>query len=106
MKISTEKTEWTEGNVRGFSGKELLKRKSGTFKLVKIAAFSSYPEHIHTDKTEFAYVLEGLPEFAINSEYFAGRKGDFFIFPRKQKHAISNNTESDCLLLIGAVADK
>ncbi|MDX2174728.1 MAG: cupin domain-containing protein [Bacteroidota bacterium] len=39
-----------------------------------------YPLHIHPDKTEFAYVIDGNPEFFIDSQYFIGKSGDFFYF--------------------------
>ncbi len=102
-KIIPTELNWVSGKVKGFSGKELISLTNGGLKLIKIAPFATYPEHIHPDKTEYAYVLEGVPEFIINSETHIGKTDDFFIFPFNTKHAIKNNTNSECILLIGAI---
>lgn len=64
---------------------------------------SVYPEHLHPDKTEYAYVVSGNPEFSIDNEYFIGKSGDFFIFPCNVKHSIKSNTVVECLVLIGFI---
>lgn len=102
-RVSQDEMDWNEGKVKGFFGKELLSLENGGLKLIKIAPVSTYPEHIHPDKTEYAYVLEGNPEFLISSESYKAKEGDFFIFPTNTKHAIINNTKSECRLLVGAV---
>lgn len=102
-KISTKELIWKEGKVKGFFGKELISLTNGGFKLIKIAPLATYPEHLHPEKTEYAYVLEGTPEFTIDSETHKSKTGDFFIFPSNIKHAILNNTNLECLLLIGAI---
>ena len=102
-KISQTELDWNEGTVKGFFGKELILLENGGLKLIKVAPFASYPEHIHPDKTEYAYVLTGNPEIMINLEVSLGKKGDFFIFPSNTKHAIQNKTNSECILLIGSI---
>lgn len=102
-KIIPEKLEWSEGRVKNFFGKELITLQNGSLKLIKVAPLTSYPEHLHPDKTEYAYVLEGNPDFSIGEENFTGKPADFFIFPKNEKHAIHNNTNAECLLLIGSI---
>ena len=102
-RIQTEELTWIEGKVKGFFGKEFISLTNGGLKLIKVVSLATYPEHIHPDKTEYAYVLEGTPEFIINSETHLGKTGDFFIFPINTKHAIKNNTNSECILLIGSI---
>lgn len=102
-KIKSYQLEWSTGNVKGFQGKELLNINNGSFKLIKISPLSAYPIHVHPDKTEYAYVLEGTPEFIIENTEYTSVPGDFFIFPLKMEHAIKNNTHLECLLLVGAV---
>ncbi|HNP18780.1 MAG TPA: cupin domain-containing protein [Fulvivirga sp.] len=103
--IKISDLEWTEGNVKGFLGKQLIDQKNGTFKLVKVNPKTSYPLHRHPDKTEFAYVIEGHPEFEIDSDQYQSKVGDFFIFPIGKRHAIRNNTEAECQLLVGAIME-
>ncbi len=102
-KIEQNKLDWTEGKVKGFFGKELLALTNGGLKLVKVAPEANYPEHLHPDKTEYAYVLEGTLEFIINFETHLGKEGDFFTFPVNTKHSIKNNTNVDCIILIGSI---
>ncbi len=101
-KTDSSKIDWKQGKVNGFLGKDLLNIEQGTVKLVKVLPNSSYPEHIHPNKTEFAFVQQGNPEFFIGSEHFEGKEGDFFVFPAKEQHAILNSTNDTCILLIGA----
>lgn len=105
MKISSNDLVFKAEKIKGFFGKELLNMKNSSVKLVKIAPLSNYPEHLHPEKTEYAYVLKGNLEFKIDSAIFYGEKGDFLIFEKNKKHSITNNTESECLLLIGAIAE-
>lgn len=102
-KISPENLAWTEGKVKNFFGKDLIALDNGSLKMVKIAPRSHYPLHYHPDKTEYAFVLQGLPEFEIGGECLSGKPEDFFIFPKNEHHAILNNTDASCLLLIGAI---
>jgi quercetin dioxygenase-like cupin family protein len=103
MKISPDTLDWKEGKVKNFSGKELISLANGSLKLVKVAPLSSYPEHIHPDKTEYAFVLEGSPHFISDGKEFECSRGEFFIFHPNTKHAIHNKTNSGCILLIGAI---
>ncbi|MES2394878.1 MAG: cupin domain-containing protein [Bacteroidota bacterium] len=102
-KINTLELSWTAGKIKGFSGKELLLLPNGGLKLIKVSPLATYPEHLHPDKTEYAYVLEGTPEIIINSETYIGTIGDFFIFPLNTKHSIKNKTNFECILLIGSI---
>ncbi|MCC7233264.1 MAG: cupin domain-containing protein [Bacteroidia bacterium] len=102
-KVKPGEMEWISGKVKGFQGKDLFKADKGTVKLVKVDPFVSYPEHVHPDKTEYAWVISGNPEFEIDNRHFSGEPGDFFIFPIAKRHAIQNKTDKDCLLLIGAI---
>ncbi|MGZ3864272.1 MAG: cupin domain-containing protein [Bacteroidia bacterium] len=102
-RIDPQELQWKEGNVKNFFGKELLSLGNGAIKLVRIAPSAHYPEHIHPDKTEYAYVLEGCPHFLIGPDEFAGKPHEFFVFPSNIRHAIQNRSDSECLLLVGAV---
>lgn len=102
-KIKPHLLDWTIGKVKGFYGKDFINKDHGSVKLVKIDPFSIYPEHVHPDKTEYAYVIEGNPEFEIEDLQYSSEPGDFFIFPDFKRHAIRNNTSTECLLLIGAI---
>lgn len=102
-KITPDSLEWIRGNVKGFFGKELINIDNGSSKLLKILPFSKYPIHLHPDKIETAHVIEGNPEFTIGEVQYPSVPSDFFIFPINTKHAIENNTNEECLLLIGAI---
>ncbi|HUM97666.1 MAG TPA: cupin domain-containing protein [Chitinophagaceae bacterium] len=102
-KIAPENLEWKEGKVKNFFGKELISLKNGTLKLIKVAPQASYPLHHHPDKTEYAYVLKGSPEFEISGEHFTGKPDEFFIFPQNENHTILNKTDETCLMLVGAI---
>lgn len=95
--------EWTNTTIKGFKSKILLSRENGSFKQVKVDPKSSFPSHLHPDKTEFVYVLQGNPEFLIDNVCHKGAPGLFFIIPPNVNHAIYNNTETPCLLLVGAI---
>ncbi len=102
-KIEPDCLEWTSGKVRGFYGKEFINLENGQVKLIKIDPLAVYPDHSHPQKAEFAYVVQGQPEFRINQECYSGRHGDFFIFPKNMKHAILNKANEDCVLLVGSI---
>lgn len=104
-KIKSGLLEWSAGKVKGFYGKDFVQMEKGSLKLVKVDAHATYPMHIHPDKTEYAYVLEGNPGFEIDNKPYTSEIGDCFIFPTGIKHSIINNTAEDCLLLVGAIAD-
>jgi len=67
-KIKPELLNWTPGKVNGFYGKSLIDIDNGSVKQVKIEPLSNYPQHVHPDKTEYAYVIEGKPEFVIDGQ--------------------------------------
>jgi len=100
---NTNLLAWKSGRVKGFSGKDLITLANGGLKMVKIDALATYPLHLHPDKTEFIYVLDGTPKITIGAENYNGEKGDFFILPQSIKHSIANPLETECLLLVGAV---
>lgn len=102
-KVIPTELDWTEGKVKNFFGKDLLKQENGTVKLVKVAPNSKYPEHLHPDKTEYVYVLKGNPQFHIGTEEFNAAPDEFYIFPANIKHAILNNSDKECLLIVGAI---
>ena len=104
-KIKPDLLDWTIGKVKGFDRKELIDIDNGGVKLVKISPLSTstYPDHVHPDKTEYAYIVEGNPEFVIDNQQYTSEPGDFFIFPTAKRHSITNKTEAECLLLIGAI---
>ena len=103
LKIIPAELEWTNGKVKGFAGKDLIKLSNGSLKLVKVDAGADYPVHQHPDKTEFAYVVSGTPEFKIGETSFRSESGNFFVFPQKEMHSIHNHSNDICELLVGAI---
>lgn len=99
----TDLLNWETGKIKGFSGKDLINLKNGALKMVKVEPFSTYPIHLHPDKTEFIYVLEGNPQIIIDEEKFLGQRSDFFILPSAINHSIENQTSKECVLLVGAI---
>lgn len=95
--------DWATGKVKGFSGKNLIDMVNGGLKMVKVDPFATYPSHLHPDKTEFIFILEGSPKIAIGENNYNGKKGDFFILPISIDHSIANPEDSECLLLVGAI---
>lgn len=89
--------------MKNFFGKDLLMLDNGTVKLVKVAPAATYPEHLHPDKTEYVYVLEGHPHFKIGPEEFSAGPNEFYTFPARVKHAILNKTDQTCVLLVGGI---
>jgi len=102
-KIKPDTLSWSAGKVKGFHGKEFINLEKGSVKLVKIDPLATFPEHLHPEKTEYAFVIEGTPEFMIDNESYYSEAGDFFIFPTGKKHEIKNNTNETCILLIGSI---
>lgn len=96
---------WENTKIKGFSSKQLIELKNGGLKLIKVEPSSIYPLHNHPDKTEFIYVLEGLPEIVIGDKHYAGKIEDFFILSNSVSHSIINNSNQDCILLVGAIKD-
>lgn len=96
---------WKEGKIKGFLSKQLIDLDNGGLKLIKVEPSSEYPLHLHPDRTEFIYVLEGTPGITIDTEHHKGSQGDFFILPHGIKHAIYNEQSSECILLVGAIKE-
>ena len=46
---------YAEGKVKGFAGSPLLALENGAVKMVKMAAHSEYPEHIHPQKNGICF---------------------------------------------------
>lgn len=99
----TNLLDWVSGKVKGFQGKNLIEIENGGLKKVKVDSFATYPSHLHPEKTEYIYVLEGNPKITIGDEIYSGEKDDFFILPNSIKHSIENPFDSECLLLVGAI---
>ncbi len=102
-KIIPNDLNWTEGKVKNFFGKGLLDLKNGSVKLVKINAGAEYPLHIHPDKTEYIFVVQGELSCTIGEEKCKGKVGDFFIFPQNIFHALANHSQHECIVLVGAI---
>lgn len=102
-KVDYKALDWKTGNVKGFSGKQLIDQDNGTVKLVRVDPQSNYPLHRHPDKTEYAYVVEGNFEFIVGDKTYDGVPGDFLVFPLMTMHAIHNKTDKAGTLLIGAI---
>ena len=102
-KIKSGSRDWVSGKIKGFYGIDFISQNNGSVKLVKVLPSAKYPIHQHPEKTEYAYIVNGSPEFLIENIQYNSKAGDFFIFPANAKHAIENNTNEVCLLLIGAI---
>lgn len=89
--------------IKHFFSEPLIQLENGALKKVRVETGANYPEHLHPDKTEYIYVLAGNPHFLIGSELFAASPDEFYVFPVNVKHAIRNESENDCLLLVGSI---
>ena len=89
----TNQLKWVSGKVKGFAGRDLIDLDNGGLKMVKVDAFAEYPIHLHPDKTEYIFVLEGTPQIEIGPNTYSGEKGDFFILPKAINHSIKNLTD-------------
>ena len=98
--------KWETGRIEGFLSKNLLQLDNGSVKMVKVSPKAVYLEHLHPHKTEYAYVISGTAVFEIDGVTKHGERGTFHVFPINSKHKISNQTDSDCLLLIGAISER
>jgi len=66
-RIKPDQLDWEAAKVKGFFGKEFIKHENGGVKLVRIDPSSTYPGHVHPNKTEYAYVITGSPDFEIDN---------------------------------------
>lgn len=103
MKIDTQIEHEKVTQVEHFFSKELLKLENGAVKKVRVEPNAFYPEHLHPDKTEYVYVLQGHPHFQIGVHVYAARPDEFYIFPTNTKHSIRNYSQKDCVLLVGSI---
>ena len=103
--LHTNQIKWMDMPVDGFTAKELFNHENGTFKAVKLEPKAKYPIHQHADKTEYAYVIEGELEATIGENKYKGVPGSFMTFPVGVKHGLHNPSDSQTILLIGAVKD-
>lgn len=101
--IKPAEIEWNASKIPGFLAKKLIEEKNGGLKMIKVEPSSTYPEHVHPEKTEFVFVLEGNPHISIAGEDFEGKPSEFFILPQNVRHGIRNDGTSDCVLLVGAI---
>jgi len=101
----TASLNWGQGQAKGFVGKNLIDLKNGSLKMVKVLPFAVYPAHKHPSKTEFIFVLEGSPKIIIGESVCDGEKNDFFTLPKNLKHGIENPTDTECILLVGAIVE-
>ena len=99
----SEQIEWVSGKVKGFAGRDLINLDNGGLKMVKVDPFAIYPSHLHPEKTEYIFVLEGSPQIEIGKDIYTGEKGDFFILPNAIKHSIKNPNDTECRLLVGSI---
>jgi mannose-6-phosphate isomerase-like protein (cupin superfamily) len=99
----TPQLAYTSGKVPGFQGIGLLDLEKGSLKKVRVLPNSTYPLHIHPNKTEWIYVLSGNPKITIGDATYASEKDDFFALPFNVEHSIENLQNTECELLVGAV---
>ncbi|MFZ4712536.1 MAG: cupin domain-containing protein [Bacteriovoracaceae bacterium] len=68
---------------------------------------TSWP-HAESSEEEFAYVIEGNPSVWIDGNLYSLVPGDFVAFPAGTGicHTFLNNTDKNCLLLVGGEASK
>lgn len=95
--------QFETSNVKGFLSSGILNKKNGTLKFIKVEPNSHYPLHLHVEKIEYAVIIEGTPDIAIDEVTYNTQIGDVIVFPARVKHAISNNTSKNCILLIASI---
>lgn len=68
---------------------------------------TSWP-HAESAEEEFAYVIEGNPQVWVDGNLYDLKPGDFVAFPSGTgiAHTFLNNSEKNCLLLVGGEANK
>lgn len=58
---------------------------------VKVEPGGELPAHIHSDSTEFYYVVEGTGEFLLEGKWHPIQKGYAFKAPMGVEHGVRNN---------------
>lgn len=101
FKHSSAQFETTK--VKGFLSSSILNMNNGTLKFIKVEPNSHYPLHLHVEKIEYAVIIEGNPDITIDDITHHTQIGDVIVFPSRVKHAISNNTSKNCILLIASI---
>jgi mannose-6-phosphate isomerase-like protein (cupin superfamily) len=101
--IKSSEINWKASKIKGFSTKQLLELPQGGFKMIRVAPKFSYPLHLHPDKTEFIFVLNGSVKIINGEDSLQGNENDFFALPCNIKHSIVNPFDKDCILLVGAI---
>lgn len=89
-------------------GKKLGLTKIGVhIETLKQGTRTSWP-HAESLEEEFAYVIKGHPHVWIDGHLHDLSPGDFVAFPSGTgiAHTFINNTQDDCLLLVGGEAAK
>lgn len=81
-----------DGEHLRFSGMEVLVRASaettgGAFTLCEEISPIDVPPHVHHDRDELFYVLEGEHLFTVGDQQFDARPGDLVFGPRGVPHA-------------------
>lgn len=106
LEINTLTGSWKSMPIEGIVAQELIEKTNGTFKIVKLQPGAIYPLHVHPDKTEYVYVLEGTLEATIEETKFVGETGKFFQFPVGKRHGLKNPGGKETILLVGAIRDE
>lgn len=89
-------------------GKKLGLKKIGIhIETIPPGRRTSFP-HAESEEEEFAYVIEGNPHVWLDGKIFGLNPGDFVAFPSGTgiAHTFINNTEKNCLLLVGGEKSK
>lgn len=98
--------EWQTGNIPGFSSKKMLSLSQSNFKLVKVAPYATYPNHVHPDKDEVLFIMKGSLSITIGNKTYIGKSSDLFIFPIGIKHSIANQSSNECIVFITSMSNK
>ncbi|TAM78184.1 cupin domain-containing protein [bacterium] len=96
---------WEATNVEGYEQKWLIRRSGASFKLVRIHAGARFPLHRHPDRTEYAYVLEGVLDATISGQTLRVGPGGFAEIPAGVEHGLFNPGSSDTIVQIGAITE-
>lgn len=96
---------WEPTNVAGYEQKWLFKHEGGTYKLVRIQPGARFPLHRHPDRTEYAYVLEGILEATLEGQTMRIAPHGFAEFPAGAEHGLYNPGAEPAIVQIGAIVE-
>ncbi|TAM58579.1 cupin domain-containing protein [bacterium] len=96
---------WEPTSVAGYEQKWLVKRDGGTYKLIRIQPGARFPLHRHPDRTEYAYVLEGVLEATIEGRTFRIAPHGFAEIPAGVEHGLYNPGPAPTIAQVGAIKD-